>query len=151
VSAFCKDGEMLLVLGRPGSGCSSFLRVVSNERSIFLDVSGDVRYNLYFFYLIDEILICWYSYGGMNAKDFSRYQGEAIYAPEEDTHYPTLTLKQTLTFALRCKTPGVRMPEETRRQFRQKVMDAILKMFGLVSQAHTVCLLVCPCFPLTTN
>ena len=35
---------MLLVLGRPGAGCSSLLRVVSNERSIFLDVSGDVRY-----------------------------------------------------------------------------------------------------------
>lgn len=44
VSAFCKDGEMLLVLGRPGAGCSSFLRVVSNERSIFLDVKGDVKY-----------------------------------------------------------------------------------------------------------
>lgn len=43
VTAFCKDGEMLLVLGRPGAGCSSFLRVVSNQRSIFLDVSGDVR------------------------------------------------------------------------------------------------------------
>jgi ATP-binding cassette subfamily G (WHITE) protein 2 (SNQ2) len=42
VSAFCKDGEMLLVLGRPGAGCSSFLRVVSNIRKIFLNVDGDV-------------------------------------------------------------------------------------------------------------
>lgn len=79
------------------------------------------------------------SYGGMNAKEFDKYKGEAVYAPEEDTHFPTLTLKETLTFALRCKTPGVRLPEETRRQFRQKVMEAILKMFGLVNQAHTVC------------
>lgn len=44
VSAFCKDGEMLLVLGRPGAGCSTFLRVAANERSIYADVKGDVRY-----------------------------------------------------------------------------------------------------------
>jgi len=35
---------MLLVLGRPGAGCSSFLRVVANQRAIFLDVKGDVTY-----------------------------------------------------------------------------------------------------------
>lgn len=34
---------MLLVLGRPGSGCSTFLRVAANERSIYVDVKGDVR------------------------------------------------------------------------------------------------------------
>jgi ATP-binding cassette subfamily G (WHITE) protein 2 (SNQ2) len=120
INAFCKDGEMLLVLGRPGAGCSSFLRVVANERSIFLDVTGEV------------------SYGGLDAKEFTRYQGEAIYTPEEDTHFPMLTLKQTLTFALRCKTPGVRLPDESRRDFRQKVMGAILQMFGLVNQVHTL-------------
>lgn len=120
VSAFCKDGEMLLVLGRPGAGCSSFLRVVANQRAIFLDVNGHV------------------SYGGLDAKDFGRYNGEAIYTPEEDTHFPTLTLKQTLTFALRTKTPGVRLPDESRRQFRHKVMGAILNMFGLVNQTNTM-------------
>jgi ABC-type multidrug transport system ATPase subunit len=120
VSAFCKDGEMLLVLGRPGAGCSSFLRVVANIREIFLSVDGEVKY------------------GGISAKEFERYKGEAIYAPEEDTHFPTLSLKETLTFALRCKTPGVRLPDETRRQFRQKVMDAILKMFGLTNQIRTM-------------
>lgn len=120
VNAFCKDGEMLLVLGRPGAGCSSFLRVVANMRKIFLAVTGEV------------------SYGGIGAKEFKKYGGEVIYAPEEDTHFPTLSLKETLTFALRCKTPGVRLPDESRRQFRQKVMDAILKMFGLVNQVRTM-------------
>ena len=51
VTAFCKDGEMLLVLGRPGAGCSSFLRVVSNQREIFLSVDGDVRYIFLFIFL----------------------------------------------------------------------------------------------------
>lgn len=84
-----------------------------------------------------------HSYGGLEAKEFAkRYKGETIYAPEEDTHFPTLSLKETLTFALRTKTPGVRLPEESRRMFRQKVMDAILKMFGLTNQIRTVCLLL---------
>jgi len=34
----------LLVLGRPGSGCTSLLRVLSNDLGTFDDVSGDLRY-----------------------------------------------------------------------------------------------------------
>lgn len=35
---------MVLVLGAPGSGCTTFLKVVANERGTYFDVSGDVRY-----------------------------------------------------------------------------------------------------------
>ena len=35
---------MLLVLGRPGSGCSTFLKVLGNQRAGFESVEGDVRY-----------------------------------------------------------------------------------------------------------
>lgn len=35
---------MLLVLGRPGSGCSTFLKVVGNQRSGYESIEGDVRY-----------------------------------------------------------------------------------------------------------
>jgi len=31
VSAYVKNGEMLLVLGRPGAGCSTFLRLITNQ------------------------------------------------------------------------------------------------------------------------
>lgn len=37
-------GEMCLVLGRPGSGCSSFLMSITNNRETFLKTTGDVRY-----------------------------------------------------------------------------------------------------------
>ena len=37
-----RDGEMLLVLGRPGSGCSTFLKAVSNKREGFAGVEGEV-------------------------------------------------------------------------------------------------------------
>ena len=35
---------MLLVLGRPGSGCSTFLKVLGNQRAGYESVQGDVRY-----------------------------------------------------------------------------------------------------------
>ncbi len=40
ITGFCKDSEMLLVLGRPGSGCSTFLRVLANQRETYKAVSG---------------------------------------------------------------------------------------------------------------
>jgi ABC-type multidrug transport system ATPase subunit len=35
---------MLLVLGRPGSGCSTFLKVIGNQRAGYKSIEGDVRY-----------------------------------------------------------------------------------------------------------
>jgi len=39
-----RPGEMLLVLGRPGSGCSTFLKIIGNQRAGYQSVGGDVRY-----------------------------------------------------------------------------------------------------------
>jgi ABC-type multidrug transport system ATPase subunit len=47
---------MVLVLGRPGSGCSTLLRVIANMRESFIKVKGDV------------------TYGGISASEFSRYR-----------------------------------------------------------------------------
>jgi ABC-type multidrug transport system ATPase subunit len=35
---------MLLVLGRPGSGCSTFLKVIGNQRWGYKSVDGDIKY-----------------------------------------------------------------------------------------------------------
>lgn len=120
LTGFVKDGEMLLVLGRPGSGCSTFLRVVANERKTYKDIHGIV------------------TYGGVPATEFDRFAGEAIYTAEEDVHFPTLTVKQTLHFSLKTKTPGTRVPEQTRRNFRQEVVYMLTNMFGLTKQINTL-------------
>ncbi|EGG25222.1 hypothetical protein DFA_03470 [Cavenderia fasciculata] len=120
INAFVKDGEMLLVLGRPGSGCSTLLRLVSNQRESYVAIKGDV------------------SYGGLPSKKWSKYRGEAIYTPEEDCHHPTLTVRETLDFTLKCKTPGQRLPDETKRTFRDKIFNLLLNMFGIVHQADTM-------------
>jgi len=43
-SGVLRPGEMVLVLGAPGSGCSTFLKVIANERGMYFNVTGDVRY-----------------------------------------------------------------------------------------------------------
>ncbi|KAK9711754.1 ATP-binding cassette transporter snq2 [Basidiobolus ranarum] len=122
IDGFCKDGEMLFVLGRPGAGCSTLLRVLSNERKQYRKIEGEV------------------SYGGISAEEFSKkYTGEVAYNPEDDFHFATLTVRETMNFALKCKTPGKRLPDETKKSFVRDVRDTLLKMFGL---SHTLDTLV---------
>ncbi|PRP87719.1 hypothetical protein PROFUN_02419 [Planoprotostelium fungivorum] len=120
VDTFCRDGEMLLVLGRPGSGCSTLLRLMANQRQGYLDVKGSVHY------------------AGVPAEEFGRFSGEAVYTPEEDSHFPILTVRQTLDFALKTKTPGNRLPQEGKEEFREKMFDLLLTMFGMKKQADTL-------------
>lgn len=40
-----KPGELLLVLGRPGAGCTTLLKTIAGETDQFTGVSGDLRYD----------------------------------------------------------------------------------------------------------
>ena len=61
-SGSVKDGEMLLVLGRPGSGCSTFLKTIASQTEGYDSVEGDV------------------TYGGLSAKEVKeKYRGEVVY------------------------------------------------------------------------
>lgn len=59
-----RNGEMMLVLGRPGSGCTTFLKAIANQRGGYAEVVGSV------------------TYGGITAeKQHARYRGEVNYNP----------------------------------------------------------------------
>lgn len=76
------------VLGNPGSGCSTFLRTIGNDHTPFLGVKGSIDYS------------------GLSPDDvLKRCRGLVSYVPEDDVHLPTLTVRQTLEFALQTKTP----------------------------------------------
>jgi ABC-type multidrug transport system ATPase subunit len=120
-NGFCKSGEMLLVLGRPGAGCSTLLRVLSNMRSSYTSIEGDV------------------TYGGINAEEFGKhFKGEVCYNEEEDLHYPTLTTEQTLRFALKNKTPSTRLPGESKSDFINSLLYLLGNMLGLTKQMNTM-------------
>ncbi|KAI7904280.1 ABC-2 type transporter-domain-containing protein [Cokeromyces recurvatus] len=120
-NGFCKSGEMLLVLGRPGSGCTSLLRVLSNMRASYTKIEGEV------------------TYGGIDAEEFGKhFRGEVCYNEEEDLHFPTLTTQQTLRFALKNKTPGKRIPGESKEEFIDKILYLLGNMLGLTKQMNTM-------------
>ncbi|KAG8930788.1 hypothetical protein FRC02_003660 [Tulasnella sp. 418] len=116
-----KPGEMCLVLGVPGSGCSTFLKVIANERGGYLSVSGDVRY------------------AGIGHEEMAkRYSGEVVYNQEDDTHIPTLTVEQTIEFALSTKTPGKRLPGVTGKQFNRELLETLVKMLNIQHTKKTL-------------
>jgi ABC-type multidrug transport system ATPase subunit len=116
-----RPGEMCLVLGRPGSGCTTFLKVISNQRYGYTNINGEVLY------------------GQFDALTFEkRYRGEAVYNGEDDIHHPTLTVGQTLDFALDTKVPGKRPAGLSRADFKERVISLMLNMFNISHTRDTI-------------
>lgn len=115
-SGCIKPGEMLLVLGRPGSGCSTFLKMLGNQRFGYEEITGDVRY------------------GGTDADEMAKkYRSEVLYNPEDDLHYATLKVKDTLKFALKTRTPGKdsRKDGESRADYVSEFLRVVTKLFWI--------------------
>ncbi|XMA19034.1 hypothetical protein WAI453_011825 [Rhynchosporium graminicola] len=118
-----RPGEMLLVLGRPGAGVSSFLKVIGNQRKGFERVEGRV------------------SYGGEDADVIaSRFRSEVLYNPEADLHYATLKVKDTLRFALKSRAPAPhsRTDGETQEDYIREFFQMSTKMFWIEHTKDTI-------------
>ena len=59
------------------------------------------------------------------------YRGDVQYCPEDDIHFPTLTVEETLTFAAKTRTPHNRIDDNTREEYNRKIIDIITTVFGL--------------------
>ncbi|KAJ7479046.1 ABC-2 type transporter-domain-containing protein [Mycena latifolia] len=113
-----KPGELLVVLGRPGSyigGCSTFLKTIAG---FYVDSAADIQYQG----IPKEIM----------HKDF---RGEVIYNAETDVHFPHLTVGQTLTFAAKARVPRVRIGNVPRDMYAVHLRDLVMAIFGL---SHTL-------------
>ncbi|KAG0684143.1 ATP-binding cassette transporter snq2 [Pichia californica] len=114
VSGYASPGTMTLVLGRPGAGCSSFLKVLSGETKTYLGYEGEMFY------------------GGINSNEmFKDHKNQLIYNPELDIHFPYLTVEQTMKFAIGCKTPSIRINNVSRDEYITTIKDLYLTLFGL--------------------
>lgn len=114
LTGLVKPGEMLFVLGRPGSGCSTFLRTAANRSA--LNVTGKL------------------SYSNMAAAEFGRHhERETVYLPEEDRHIASLSVRDTLTFALRTSLP----PKTRTKSLVNDLVDTIAGLLGLTHALDT--------------
>ncbi|KAJ5458361.1 CDR ABC transporter [Penicillium sp. IBT 31633x] len=114
-----KSGEMLVVLGRPGSGCSTFLKTIAGEMNgIFKDENSHMNYQ-----------------GISDKKMRSQFRGEAIYTAETDVHFPQLSVGDTLRFAALARAPRNRLPGVSREQHAEHMRDVVMAMLGL---SHTI-------------
>ncbi|KAJ5287465.1 hypothetical protein N7478_003151 [Penicillium angulare] len=62
-----------------------------------------------------------------------KYHSEVLYNPEDDLHYATLTVRDTLLFALKSRTPDKpsRIPGESRDEYQKTFLTAISKLFWI--------------------
>ncbi|KIY47781.1 pleiotropic drug resistance ABC transporter [Fistulina hepatica ATCC 64428] len=105
-----RPGEMILVLGSPGAGCSTFIKAIANQREEYHSVTGSIHYDA----LTPEEL----------QKEF---RGDVLYCPEKDVHFPSLSVEQTLRFAASCRAP----------QGVAQIGSQLLSVFGLTHARNT--------------
>ncbi|KAL2759934.1 hypothetical protein ACRALDRAFT_1073982 [Sodiomyces alcalophilus JCM 7366] len=112
-------GEMLVVLGPPGSGCSTLLKTIAGETNgIYTDKDS------------------YFNYQGMTAEEMhTNHRGEAIYTAEVDVHFPMMTVGDTLTFAARARRPRQLPAGLNSTVFSNHLRDVVMAMFGI---SHTI-------------
>lgn len=113
-------GEVCLVLGRPGSGCTTLLKTISGDTHGFSIGSKSML-----------------NYQGISATQMhTQFRGEAIYTAENDVHFPQLTVGQTLLFAAKARAPRHNtFPGVTRDMWARHMRDVIMATFGI---RHTI-------------
>ncbi|OSS53650.1 hypothetical protein B5807_01076 [Epicoccum nigrum] len=112
-------GEMLVVLGPPGSGCSTFLKTITGEtHGFFVDENSKLNYQ------------------GLTPKLMQKnYRGEAIYTAEVDVHFPAMTVGETLYFAALARRPRNIPGGVTADEYAKHQRDVIMAMYGI---SHTI-------------
>ncbi|KAF1938793.1 ABC transporter CDR4 [Clathrospora elynae] len=112
-------GEMLVILGPPGSGCSTFLKTITGETHGFVvDPTSHINYQ------------------GVSPELMNKnYRGEAIYTAEVDVHFPMMTVGETLYFAAQARRPRTIPGGVTVAQYAEHQRDVIMALYGI---SHTV-------------
>ena len=139
VSGVFKPGTITLVLGQPGSGKSSLMKLLSGRfpKEKNVTIEGDITYN------------------GAPANELLRRLPQFVsYVTQRDKHYPSLTVKETLEFAHGCCGGGFSdrdaqhytngTPEENKaaldaaRAMYKHYPDIVIQQLGLDNCQNTI-------------
>lgn len=113
-----KRGTVTVVLGRPGAGCTTFLKTIASHT--------------HGFHVGKESVI---SYDGLKPSQIrNNYRGDVTYSAETDIHFPHLTVGQTLNFTASLRVPQNRPEGISRSDYAERITDVYMAMYGL---SHT--------------
>ncbi|KAF4968352.1 hypothetical protein FSARC_4298 [Fusarium sarcochroum] len=116
-----QSGEMFCVLGPPGSGCSTLLKIIAS--------------NIYGFNVADGTTL---NYQGISSEDIhTAFQGESIYTAEVDHHFPKLTVGETLYFAARARCPQNPPHGISKHDYAEHLRDVVMAMLGISHTKNT--------------
>lgn len=139
VSGVLKPSTLTLVLGQPGSGKSSLMKILSGRFPVSKNVTveGEVTYN-----------------GTSQEELRSKLPQFVSYVPQHDRHLARLSVKETLEFAHACKGQELSKPEENQlvfgseednkvaleaaRAFRTHYPDVVVRQLGLDNCQNTI-------------
>jgi ATP-binding cassette subfamily G (WHITE) protein 2 (SNQ2) len=120
VSGVVFPGETLLVLGQPGSGCTTALKMIANETGSYASTEGNI------------------SYASIASEQMKKkYGSEVVYNAEDDVHYPTLNVKHTIDFGLRLRKPA-KDNEQDAATFSENMTDRLLGSLGILHTKDTI-------------
>ncbi|KAL3965700.1 hypothetical protein ACCO45_000008 [Purpureocillium lilacinum] len=116
-----RSGELLLVLGRPGSGCTTLLKTLCGHvNGVTLEPGSKIHYQ-----------------GISFEKMINNYRGEVAYNQEVDEHFPHLKVGETLSFAAAARAPQQRPKGLARKTYINTVVNVVMSIFGLTHTYNT--------------
>ena len=88
--------------------------MLANHRDTYHDVQGLIHY------------------GPLTPQEVAaHYLGDLQYSPEDDVHFPTLTVEETIRFAAKTRTPHARTNGVSREDHVEAITDVLTTVLGL--------------------
>ncbi|PVH16584.1 uncharacterized protein CXQ87_004879 [Candidozyma duobushaemuli] len=114
-------GELTVVLGRPGAGCSTFLKTLATQtHGVNVDENSTI------------------SYDGYSQHDVSHhFRGDVVYCAEVESHFPHMLVGDTLQFAAKLRTPKNRPMGISREEYSRHMAEVAMATYGLSHTKNT--------------